>query len=88
MIMIIKSLFYPIYIALPHHPLPDNNPFYPFKKAEKTRNESSTQEIRREKVYSPQSMTTKEIMKKYNISESSASTTRKRGWFIKNYGRN
>jgi len=50
--------------------------------------ESATQEIRREKVYIPQNMTTKEIMKKYNISESSAFTTRKRGWFVKNYGRN
>ena len=48
----------------------------------------SIQEIRREKVYIPQNMTTKEIMEKYNISESSASTTRKRGWFVKNYGRN
>jgi hypothetical protein len=54
---------------------------------EETRMES-IQEIRREKVYIPQNMTTKEIMKKYNISESSASTTRKRGWFVKNYGRN
>jgi hypothetical protein len=33
-------------------------------------------------------MITKEIMEKYNISESSASTTRKRGWFVKNYARN
>ena len=33
-------------------------------------------------------MTTKEIMKQYNISGSSALTTRKRGWFIKNYGTN
>ena len=44
----------------------------------------SIQEIRREKVYIPQNMTTKEIMEKYNISESSASTTQKRGWFVKN----
>jgi hypothetical protein len=33
-------------------------------------------------------MTTREIMEKYNISESSASTTRKRGGFVKNYGAN
>src|SRR5664280_1422455 len=50
--------------------------------------DSATQEIRREKVFIPQNMTTKEIMKQYNISQSSALTTRKRGWFIKNYARN
>jgi hypothetical protein len=46
------------------------------------------QEIRREKIFIPKNMTTKEIKEKYNISESAASATRERGWFIKNYARN
>jgi hypothetical protein len=50
--------------------------------------ESGLQEIRREKVFVPQNMTTKEIIEKYSISSSSANVTRKRGWFIKNYSRN
>jgi hypothetical protein len=50
--------------------------------------EPTTQEIRREKVFIPQNMTTKEIREKYNISKSSALLTRKRGWFVKNYARN
>jgi hypothetical protein len=50
--------------------------------------ESGLQEIRREKVFVPQNMTTREIIEKYNISSSSANVTRKRGWFIKNYSRN
>jgi len=82
MIMIIKSLFHHRNIANPS-PLPNYNPYTPFKQTEETRMES-IQEIRREKVYIPQNMTTKEIMEKYNISESSASTTQKRGWFVKN----
>jgi len=68
----------------PITPYPITTPFTPSKKTEETRMNTETQEIRREKVYIPQNMTTKEIMKKYNISESSASTTRKRGWFVKN----
>ena len=50
--------------------------------------DTATQEIRREKVFIPQDMSVKEIQEKYNISNSSACTTRKRGWFIKNYARN
>jgi len=50
--------------------------------------ETATQEIRREKVFIPQNMSVKEIQEKYNISNSSACTTKKRGWFIKNYARN
>jgi hypothetical protein len=50
--------------------------------------DSSIQEIRREKVFIPQNLSVKEIQEKYNISNSSACTTKKRGWFIKNYARN
>ena len=43
------------------------------------------EEIRSEKVFIPQNMTTKEIKEKYNISKSSALNTKKGGRFIKNY---
>jgi len=42
-------------------------------------------EIRREKVYVEAGLSTKEIMKKYGIAESTALNVRKRGWFVKNY---
>ena len=45
-------------------------------------------EIRREKVFVPSDMTVKEIMEKYGLSDSVARRSLKRGWFIKNYGRN
>ena len=45
-------------------------------------------EIRREKVLVPITMTVKEIMEKYDLSDSVARRSQKRGWFIKNYGRN
>lgn len=45
-------------------------------------------EIRREKVFVPSDMTVKEIIEKYNISDGAARRSKKRGWFIKNYGRN
>ena len=45
------------------------------------------EKIRRKKVFIPQNMTTKEIKEKYNISKSYTLNTKKRGWFIKNYGR-
>lgn len=47
--------------------------------------ETTETEIRREKVFIPQDMTNKEIMKKYGISEACASNAKKRGWFMKNY---
>ncbi|MCK9390115.1 MAG: hypothetical protein M0Q01_00940 [Syntrophales bacterium] len=50
--------------------------------------ESTDQEIRREKVFIPQGMSVNEITEKYGISRSSARTSFKRGWFIKNYARN
>lgn len=45
-------------------------------------------EIRREKVFIPSEMSTKDIIQKYGISKSCADRARKRGWFIKNYSRN
>ena len=45
-------------------------------------------EIRREKVFLPSGITLKEIMANYGISDSSARESLKRGWFVKNYGRN
>jgi hypothetical protein len=45
-------------------------------------------EIRREKVFIPSEMSTKEIIQKYSISRSRADQARKRGWFVKNYSRN
>ena len=50
--------------------------------------DTATEEIRREKVFIPENMSVKEIQEKYNISVSSAKTTSKRGWFIKNYATN
>ena len=47
--------------------------------------ETTDQEIRREKVFIPQNMTTREVMQKYGASKSCALNARKRGWFIKNY---
>jgi hypothetical protein len=46
------------------------------------------QEIRREKVSIPADMSTKEIISKYGVSESTAQTAKKRGWLIKNYSTN
>lgn len=42
-------------------------------------------EIKREKVYVEPGLSTKEIMEKYGIAESTACNVRKRGWFVKNY---
>ena len=44
-------------------------------------------EIRRQKVYVPKSMTTKQIMKKYRLKEWTASGAKKKGFFVKNYSR-
>jgi hypothetical protein len=45
-------------------------------------------EIRREKVLITSEMSRKEIMQKYGVSESCASSARRKGWLIKNYSRN
>ncbi len=44
-------------------------------------------EIRRQKVYVPKSMTTKQIMEKYGLKEGTASNAKKKGFFVKNYSR-
>ena len=46
------------------------------------------QEIRREKVLVPQDMCLKEMTQKYGISKTCAFNAKKRGWFVRNYGRN
>jgi hypothetical protein len=45
-------------------------------------------EIRREKEFLPIGITVKEIMANYGIADSTAREAQKRGWFVKNYGRN
>jgi len=45
-------------------------------------------EIRREKVSVTPDMSLREIMEKHGISKTCAWNAQKRGWFIKNYGRN
>jgi hypothetical protein len=44
-------------------------------------------EIRRQKVYVPKSMTTKQIMEKYGLKSGAAYSARKKGFFVKNYSR-
>ena len=44
-------------------------------------------EIRRQKVYVPKSMTTKQIMEEYGLKEGTASNAKKKGFFVKNYSR-
>jgi hypothetical protein len=51
-------------------------------------NANADPEIRREKVLVPQDMCLKEMTQKYGISKTCAFNAKKRGWFIKNYGRN
>ena len=50
--------------------------------------ESGLQEIRREKVFVSPDMDIKKLMKKYGIAETTARTSKKKGWLIKNYSRN
>jgi hypothetical protein len=51
-------------------------------------NANADPEIRREKVLVPQDMCLKEMTEKYGISKSCAFNAKRRGWFIRNYGRN
>ena len=44
-------------------------------------------EIRRQKVYVPKSMTTNQVMEKYELNPGAAYTARKKGFFVKNYSR-
>ena len=46
------------------------------------------QEICREKVFVPKDMSRKEIIAKYGVSGSCASSARRKGWIVKNYSRN
>jgi len=45
------------------------------------------EEIRRQKVYVPKSMTTNQVMEKYGLKPGAAYTARKKGFFVKNYSR-
>jgi len=42
--------------------------------------ETADQEVRREKVFIPTDMSTREIMQKYGVSKSCAASAMKRGW--------
>jgi hypothetical protein len=44
-------------------------------------------EIRRQKVYIPKSMTSRQVMEKYGLKQGAAYTARKKGFFVKNYSR-
>jgi len=44
-------------------------------------------EIRRQKVFIPAGMTTKQIMEKYGLRQGAAYSARKKGFFVKNYSR-
>ena len=48
---------------------------------------SSIPEIRREKVFIPPGLTTKEIIEKYDVPSKSAYRVKKKGFFVKNYSR-
>ena len=43
--------------------------------------------VKREKVYVDQSLTTSQIRKKYNLPSSSAYNAKRKGFFVKNYGK-
>jgi hypothetical protein len=42
-------------------------------------------EIRRQKIYVPKSMTTRQVMKMYGLKQEAAYNARKKGFFVKNY---
>ena len=44
-------------------------------------------EIRRQKIYLPKSMTTRQVKEKYGLKSKAANTARKKGFFVKNYSR-
>ena len=44
-------------------------------------------EVKRQKIYVPKSMTTKQIMEKYGLKSRAANTAKKKGFFVKNYSR-
>ncbi len=49
--------------------------------------EIKVEEIIRQKVYVPKSMTTNQVMEKYELKSGAAYTARKKGFFVKNYSR-
>ena len=49
--------------------------------------EIKVEEIRRQKVYVPRSMTTNQVMEKYGLKPGAAYTARKKGFYVKNYSR-
>ena len=50
-------------------------------------NKIGVEEIRRQKIYLPKSMTTRQIKEKYGLKSRAANTARKKGFFVKNYSR-
>lgn len=50
-------------------------------------NQTGTQEIKREKVFVAEGMTTREIMEKYGLKEGAAYNARIKGFYVKNYSR-
>ena len=46
-----------------------------------------TKEVKREKVFIPKSMTTRQVMDKYGLKMGAAYQARKKGFFVKNYSR-
>ena len=45
------------------------------------------EEVRRERVYIPESMTVEQIMEKYGLKKGPAANAKKKGFFVKNYSR-
>ena len=44
-------------------------------------------EVKRQKIYVPKSMTTRQVMEKYGLKQEAANNARKKGFFVKNYSR-
>jgi len=42
-------------------------------------------EVKRQKIYVPKSMTTRQVMKMYGLKQAAANTARRKGFFVKNY---
>jgi hypothetical protein len=49
--------------------------------------QTGIKEIRRQKIYVPKSMTTRQVMKMYGLKQEAAYNARKKGFFVKNYSR-
>ena len=45
------------------------------------------EEIWRQKIHVPKSMTTNQVMEKYGLKQGAAYTARKKGFFVKNYSK-